>query len=219
MSQLEVTKQTQIKRGRKRGSYDRQLIYSIIDEALVSYLGMVIEGKPFVMPTSHWRDEDRIYWHGGTKSRMIAGAESQPVCLTLALLDGLVMARSAFHHSVNYRSVVLFGTPELIEDETEKEHQLKVFIDRIAPNRWKDLRPMHSKELKATGILSMPINEASAKMRAEPPADEEEDYNWPVWAGVLPLKRTWGSPEQCPKMEGDWNAPEAPAPWDRSEIL
>ncbi|OMH39503.1 pyridoxamine 5'-phosphate oxidase family protein [Motiliproteus sp. MSK22-1] len=212
MSELEITEQTQIKRGRKRGSYNRQLIYNIIDEALVSYIGMVVKGRPFVMPTSHWRDGDKIYWHGGSKSRMVAGAENQPVCLTLALLDGLVMARSAFHHSVNYRSVMIFGTPEKIVDEAEKARQLEIFIDRVAPNRWKELRPMQSKELTATGILSMPINEASAKLRAAPPADDEQDYNWPVWAGVLPLKRIWGEAEPCPRMTGDWEAPNPPAP-------
>ncbi len=212
-SQLKVTPQSKVKRGRLRASYDRELINSIIDEALVAYVGLIMDGRPFVLPTSHWRDGDRIYWHGASSGRMTAGVTGQPVCLTLALLDGLVFARSAFHHSVNYRSVMLFGQPELITDPHEKSRQLEIFIDRIAPGRWPQLRPMQSKELKATGIMSMPIDEGSAKVRAAPPGDDEPDYDWPVWAGVLPLERRWGQPEPCPRLTLDCCAPAAPEPW------
>jgi nitroimidazol reductase NimA-like FMN-containing flavoprotein (pyridoxamine 5'-phosphate oxidase superfamily) len=212
-SQLRITSRSQVKRGRQRASYDRDLVYSIIDEALVAYVGMVMEGRPFVLPTSHWRDGDRIYWHGAASGRMTVGMEKQPVCLTLALLDGLVFARSAFHHSVNYRSVMLFGRPELLTDSAEKKRQLEIFINRIAPGRWEKLRPMQANELKATGIMSMPIDEGSAKVRAAPPADDDEDYDWPVWAGVLPLHRHWSEPQPCPRLKGAMEPPAPPQPW------
>jgi nitroimidazol reductase NimA-like FMN-containing flavoprotein (pyridoxamine 5'-phosphate oxidase superfamily) len=212
-SQLRITSRSQVKRGRQRASYDRDLVYSIIDEALVAYVGMVMDGRPFVLPTSHWRDGDRIYWHGAASGRMTVGLEKQPVCLTLALLDGLVFARSAFHHSVNYRSVMLFGRPELLTDPADKERQLEIFINRIAPGRWETLRPMQAKELKATGIMSMPIDEGSAKVRAAPPADDEEDYDWPVWAGVLPLHRHWSGAQPCPRLKGEMEPPAPPQPW------
>ena len=204
---MRKTPQSTVKRGRLRASYDRNLVYSVIDEALVAYLGMVIDGRPFVQPTSHWRDGDRIYWHGASKGRMTQGVESQSVCLTLVLLDGLVMARSAFHHSVNYRSVMLFGQPEVVDDPVEKEHQLKLFINRLSAGRWDELRPMHEKELKATGIMCMKIDEGSAKMRAAPPADDRPDYDWPVWAGVLPIGQSWKTPEPCPDLTGDFAPP------------
>ena len=215
-SQLEVTPQSRVKRGRLRASYDRELIHSIIDEALVAYIGMVMDGRPFVLPTSHWRDGDQIYWHGASSGRMTQGVVGQPVCLTLTLLDGLVFARSAFHHSVNYRSVMLFGEPEWVTDPQEKTRQLEIFIERIAPGRWPQLRPMQAKELKATGILSMRIDEGSAKVRAAPPGDDEQDYDWPVWAGTMPLERRWGEPEPCPRLTQQGAAPDAPEPWGRA---
>jgi len=211
--QLPITPQSKVKRGRLRASYDRDLIYSILDEALVAYLGLVMDGKPLVLPTSHWRDGDRIYWHGASKGRMVESVAGQAVCLTAALLDGLVMARSAFHHSVNYRSVMLFGKPERITEPQEKARQLEIFIERIAPGRWGSLRPMQEKELRATGIMSMPIDEGSAKVRAAPPNDDEADYDWPVWAGVIPLQRHWGEAQACPRLSIDCHAPEGPAPW------
>ncbi|MEH6626017.1 MAG: pyridoxamine 5'-phosphate oxidase family protein [Motiliproteus sp.] len=207
---LRITPQSKIKRGRKRASYDRKLVYQIIDEAMVAYLGLSMDGRPFVLPTSHWRDGDRIYWHGASTGRMTAGVTSQPVCLTLTLLDGLVLARSAFHHSVNYRSVMLFGEPELLTDPEQKARQLEIFIERIAPGRWPHLRPMQDNELKATGIMSMAIDEGSAKVRAAPPSDDEADYDWPIWAGVLPLQRHWGDPEACPRLASNHSAPEVP---------
>lgn len=207
---LKKTQQSSAKRGLLRASYDRELVYSVVDEALVAYLGMVIDGHPFVQPTSHWRDDDRIYWHGASKGRMTTGVDAQPVCLTLVLLDGLVMARSAFHHSVNYRSVMLFGKPESIQDPVEKKRQLEIFINRLSPGRWEQLRPMHDKELKATGIMSMRIDEGSAKVRSAPPADDKPDYNWPVWAGVLPIGKNWEEPQPCPDLAGEYSLPHRP---------
>jgi len=209
--QLKITQQSRVKRGRIRASYDRDLVYSIVDEALVAYLGLIMDDRPFVLPTSHWRDGDRIYWHGASSGRMVKSVEGQPICLTIALLDGLVMARSAFHHSVNYRSVMLFGKPECITEPQEKSRQLELFIERIAPGRWDTLRPMHNKELKATGIMSMPIDEGSAKVRSAPPADDEADYDWPVWAGVIPLHRQWGEGQACPRLNAEQAAPKGPS--------
>lgn len=209
-SPLKQTQQSTVKRGRLRASYDRELVYSVIDEALVAYLGMVMDGQPFVQPTSHWRDGNKIYWHGASKGRMTQGVESQSVCLTLVLLDGLVMARSAFHHSVNYRSVMLFGKPETVDDPEEKKRQLEIFIERLSPGRWDQLRPMHDNELKATGIMCMTIDEGSAKVRAAPPADDASDYDWPVWAGVLPISKSWQKPKPCPKLAGEYALPEMP---------
>ncbi len=206
---LKITSHSKVKRGRKRATYDRDVIYQVIDEAMVAYLGMNMNGQPFVLPTSHWRDGDRIYWHGASSGRMAKGLIGQPVCLTLALLDGLVLARSAFHHSVNYRSVMLFGKPELVTDQVEKCRQLEIFIESILPGRWPHLRPMKNNEIKATGIMSMKIDEGSAKVRAAPPGDEE-DYEWPVWAGVLPLQQHWGNPEPCPQLNGDYDQPQVP---------
>ncbi|NNJ83440.1 MAG: pyridoxamine 5'-phosphate oxidase family protein [Gammaproteobacteria bacterium] len=211
--QLKITEQSRVRRGRLRASYDRKLVYSIIDEALVAYLGIVVDGRPFVLPTSHWRDGDRIYWHGASNGRMTVGVDGQDVCLTLTLLDGLVLARSAFNHSVNYRSVMLFGKPERVTDPGEKARQLERFIEHIAPDRWDRLRPMNEKELKATGVMFMPIDEGSAKVRAAPPVDDEQDYDWPVWAGVLPLQSRWGQPEPCPRMTMDCCPPTPPGPW------
>ncbi len=206
--QLRETEKSRVRRGRIRASYERDLAYQIIDQSLVSQLGMIIDGLPFVQPVSHWRSGDRIYWHGATKGRMIKGVINRPVCLTFVLVDGLVLARSAIHHSVNYRSAMLFGEPELITDPAEKEKQLEIFINRYVADRWSTLRPMHQNELKATGILSMPIDEGSVKMRAQPPVDDEEDYQWPVWAGVLPLHNQWGEVQPCPRLEGDYPAPD-----------
>ncbi|MEG3639658.1 pyridoxamine 5'-phosphate oxidase family protein [Magnetococcus sp. PR-3] len=197
----------QVKRGRKRAHYDRQLAYTIMDEALVAYMGMQMDGQPFVLPTSHWRAGDRVYWHAALKGRMGGGIVGQPVCLTFALLDGLVLARSAFHHSVNYRSLMLFGKPEMVTDPQEKARQLQNLIEKVAPGRWSKLRPMTEQEVAITGVLSMPIDEGSIKMRSDPPVDEPEDYDWPVWAGVVPLQTRLGEPQACPKLNAGLEPP------------
>lgn len=204
------THRSKVKRGRKRASYDRELVNQIIDQSLVAYIGCNFAGEPFVLPTSHWRDGDRLYWHAAAKGRMAEGMIDQQICVTFVLLDGLVYARSAFHHSVNYRSAMLFGKPELVTDPLEKARQLEIFIERIAPGRWSELRPMKENELKATGILSMRIEEGSIKMRAAAPEDDEEDYGWPVWAGVIPVSAQWGAAEDCPRLGSGFIPPAAP---------
>lgn len=202
------TARSRAKRLHKRAHYDRATIYSIIDAAVLAHVGYVIDGQPFVTPTNCWRDGDRVLWHGSMASRMLKTVrERVPVCVTITHLDGLVMARSAFHHSVNYRSVMLFGRAEMVSDKEEKERALEAFVERIAPGRWATLRPMTAKELKATMVVSMQIEEASAKVRTGPPVDDEEDYALPIWAGVVPLKLAAGRPIDDPRL-----APGTPVP-------
>lgn len=185
------TKKTKVKRAPKRAHYDRQTVYEILDAGLVAHIGYVFDGHPYVTATSYWREDDRILWHGSSASRMLRELKGGvPVCVNVSLIDGLVMARSGFHHSVNYRTVMAFGTAHAITDAEEKLATLKAFTDRIAPGRWEELRPATKQEIKATTVLAMPIEEAVAKVRTGPPVDDEEDYALPVWAGVIPLKLT-----------------------------
>ncbi len=184
---LKKTEKSRVVRAPARGFYDRETAYGIIDSTSLCHVSYLIDGQPYVTPTCHWREGDHIYWHGSSASRMIRQSEGQPVCLAVTHLDGFVLARSAFHHSVNYRSVMLFGTPAKVEGE-EKELSLKAFIEGLFPGRWDTLRPMKEKEIKATTVLAMPIDEGSAKIRAAPPVDDEEDYALPIWCGVIPLQ-------------------------------
>lgn len=199
---------SKVRRGAKRANYDKAQIIDILDASLMCHVAQTVNDQPFVTPTCHWRDGDYFYWHGLASARNVKQAAATPVCINIALLDGLVMARSAMHHSVNYRSVTLFGTPEAVTDRAEKTRQLEIFVEKVSPGRWSQLRPMTEQELKATGIVRIPINEASAKVRAEPPVDDEQDYDWPVWAGVIPLSRNWGTPEMDPRQI-DWLAPQS----------
>jgi uncharacterized protein len=186
---------TRVKRLPERGAYDKEQIHAILDAAPMCHIGHIIAGRPVVIPTLHWRHEDRVYWHGSAASRMLeANAAGGEVCLTAALLDGWVLARSAFHHSANYRSVMCFGAPSAVTDPAEKLAAMRGFVERRFPGRWDTLRPVTEKELKATLVLSMPINEASAKIRAAGAKDDAEDMDWPVWAGILPLKIARGEP-------------------------
>ena len=187
------------KRGHKRGTYDRQIIYSIIDAMPICHVAYVFEGNPIVTPTNQWREGDYVYWHGSSASRMMRAATNAQVCMSIAILDGMVMARSAFNHSVNYRSVMLFGEAELISDPAQAQASLEQMIDAYFPGRSKELRPMKPREVKATALLRMPINEATAKIRTGMPVDEEDDYDWPVWAGVLPVSLTVGEPQPDPR--------------------
>ena len=180
---------TQLRRLPKRGSYDPQIIHSILDAAFLAHVGFQVEGQPFVIPTLFGREGDTLYLHGSAASRMLNHlADGVPACVTVTLVDGLVLARSAFHHSMNYRSVVAFGTAREIEDPDRKTHALRVVSDHLIAGRWDDVRTPSEKELKATAVLEFAIEEASAKIRTGPPLDDEEDYALPVWAGVLPLK-------------------------------
>ncbi|MEB3268554.1 MAG: pyridoxamine 5'-phosphate oxidase family protein [Leptolyngbya sp.] len=186
---LPPTARTQVKRVPQRGNYDRQQVYDILDEGLVCHLGFVASGQPFVIPTAYGRLEDTLYIHGSPASRMLKTLDQGvEVCLTVTLLDGLVLARSAFHHSMNYRSVVLFGTATRVDAPDEKLTALKAFTDHVVPGRWAEVRPPNPQELTGTLVLALPIAEASAKVRTGPPIDAPEDYALPIWAGEIPLR-------------------------------
>jgi nitroimidazol reductase NimA-like FMN-containing flavoprotein (pyridoxamine 5'-phosphate oxidase superfamily) len=178
-----------------RADYDRETIDAILDEALVAHIGFAAEGQPYVIPTLHARVDDSVYFHGSSASRTVrALAAGAPVCLTVTLLDGLVLARSAVHHSVNYRSVLVFGQARPIEAQSEKATAIEAFTERLIPGRWEEVRQPTAKELKAIQVFALPLDEASAKTRSGPPVDDEEDYALDTWAGVIPLATTAGVP-------------------------
>ena len=210
MSQSLESPLSHVRRGPKRASYDAELIHQIIDSALLCHIAQQKEGQCFVVPTCHWRDGDYFYWHGHAKARNVHGSAQaqQKVCISICQLDGLVLAHSAFHHSVNYRSVCLFGVPEAVTDFDEKARHFKIFLDKVCPERWESLRPITDDEIKNTGLVRIKIEEASAKLRAEPPVDDAADYDWPVWAGVIPLEQKWGKAQQDPKQTEPYTEPE-----------
>jgi len=188
MSTFTPTARTRVKRLPKRAAYDRDTVFKILDEAFVCHVGFVADGQPFVIPTNFGRSGETIYLHGSAASRMLRTlSEGLPVCVTVTLADGLVLARSAFHHSVNYRSVVVLGTARLVDDPSEKMEALRLFTEHIMKGRWEEIRWPTEQELKATTVLALPLEEVSAKVRTGGPIDDEEDYSLPVWAGVLPL--------------------------------
>lgn len=185
---------TRVRREAERGLYDRATIDAILDEALVCHVGFVHDEQPFVIPTLHARVGDELLLHGSSASRMLrAAGAGAPICVTVTLVDGLVLARSAFNHSVNYRSVVVLGVPRVVDDPGERERALEVFTERIVPGRWADVRHPSPKELKATRVLSLTLDEASAKVRTGGPNDDDDDLDWPAWAGVLPLTSEYGA--------------------------
>src|ERR1700747_1971333 len=189
MSTFAPTERTQVKRLPKRGAYDRETVFKILDEAFVCHVGFVVSGQPYVIPTNFGRAGETLYLHGSAASRMLRTlSEGVPVSVTVTHVDGLVLARSAFHHSVNYRSVVILGTARLVTDSTEKMEALRVFTDHVMKGRWDDVRQPTEQELKATSVLSLALEEVSAKVRTGGPIDDEDDYSLPVWAGVLPLE-------------------------------
>lgn len=194
MTDLNPTNLTKVKRAYKRGAYDRETINAILDATPLCHVAYVIDGQPACTPTLQWREGNRVYWHGSSASRAIKKSTGMDVCLTVSLFDGWVLARSGFHHSANYRSVMIYGRAEKVEDPALKAAHLKTFIEQMMPGRWDMLRPMSEKELKATTLLSLPITEASAKVRAEGVKDDEEDYALPIWAGVVPVTQTIGNP-------------------------
>jgi uncharacterized protein len=213
MNEIPRTERTTVRRLPARAAYDRSLIHAILDEALICHVGFVVEGRPFVIPTIHVRVGERLYVHGSPASRMLKTlAGGVDVCVTVTLVDGLVLARSAFHHSMNYRSVVLFGTACVVDEPDEKARVLQSLAEHLVPGRWRDVRVPTDGELKATSILSLPIDEASAKVRTGPPVDDEDDYALPTWAGVLPLTIAAGAPVPCPRLSPDI----MPPPYARS---
>lgn len=199
---------TRLRRAHERGRYDDQSLYAMLDALPHAHVGYVLDGAPVVTPTFQWREGNNVYWHGSSASRMLKKSEGTEVCLTASALDGFVLARSGFHHSVNYRSVTLFGTATKVKDAAAKEARLKAFVDGLFPGRWDMLRPMTGQELKATTILTMPIDEASAKMRTGGPEDDEEDYALPIWAGVVPMVQKVMPPEADPRNLEGVSAPE-----------
>ena len=206
MTDLEKTEHSRVKRLHERGAYDRATVYAILDATPLCHVAYVVDGQPIVTPTLQWREGDRIYWHGSSASRMLRRAEGQPVCLTVTHMDGLVLARSAFHHSANYRSVMLFGAPEKVTG-AEKEARLETFVEGLYPGRWQTLRPMTAQEDKATTVLTMPIAEGSAKVRAGPPVDDEDDYALPIWSGVIPVRMAAGPAQADPRNLDGVTAP------------
>jgi nitroimidazol reductase NimA-like FMN-containing flavoprotein (pyridoxamine 5'-phosphate oxidase superfamily) len=188
------TPRTRVVREPQRAVYDRDAVNQILDEAFLCHVGFVADGQPYVIPTSYGRDGDMLYIHGSAASRMLRNLDQGiPVCITVTLLDGLVLARSVFNHSMNYRSVVILGTATLVDDPAEKLAALRALTEHIIPSRWDDSRFPNEKELKATSVLRLPIAEFSAKVRTGPPVDDEEDCSFPTWAGVIPLELTVGA--------------------------
>jgi uncharacterized protein len=208
MDSYQQTTRTTLKRRPQRGAFDRPTVHSILDATFLCHVGFVVEGQPFVIPTSYGRDGDTLFIHGAAASRMLRELSTGiPVAVTVTLLDGLVLARSAFHHSLNYRSVVILGTACLVDEPSEKMHALEVITEQIVPGRWAEVRRPDELELKATTVIRLPIEEVSAKIRTGPPIDDEEDLKLPVWAGVLPLAVTPGLPVPDPQLAEDISLP------------
>jgi nitroimidazol reductase NimA-like FMN-containing flavoprotein (pyridoxamine 5'-phosphate oxidase superfamily) len=209
MSQFTPTQRTQVKRLPDRGKYDSETVYGILDEGFFCHVGFAVDGQPFVIPTGYARVEDTLYLHGSAASRMLRTlAGGVQVCVTVTLVDGLVLARSAFHHSMNYRSVVILGRATAVEERDEKLKALEAFTEHIVAGRWNGLRPVTDAELKATIVLALPLAEVSAKIRTGPPKDEAEDYALPIWAGVIPLRLASAAPVADPKLIAGVEMPE-----------
>lgn len=209
MAEFQPTARTQVKRLPKRGNYDRETVYQILDTAFVCHVGFSVDAQPYVIPTNYGRSRDTLYLHGSAASRMLKTLSAGvPVCVTVTHVDGLVLARSAFHHSVNYRSVVILGTARLVEDSAEKMEALRIFTDHVMKGRWDDVRQPTEQELKATTVLALPLEEVSAKVRSGGPVDDEADYTLPVWAGVLPLETAVKAPVPDAQRKNDPPMPE-----------
>jgi nitroimidazol reductase NimA-like FMN-containing flavoprotein (pyridoxamine 5'-phosphate oxidase superfamily) len=198
MGEFASTAKTRLGRYPNRGVFDKEKIYSILDEGFICHVGFVIDSQPFVIPTGYARLGDTLYIHGSAASRMLKSVDY--VCITVTLVDGLVLARSGFHHSMNYRSVVVLGKARLVTDAEEKVAALRAFTNHIVPGRWDEVRPPTEQELKATKVLAVELEEVSAKMRQGPPIDDEEDYELPIWAGVVPLGIRAGEPVPDERM-------------------
>jgi len=205
----EKTDRTTLKRLPARGHYDRELVHGILDEGFICHVGFVVDDAPIVIPTGYGRVGDKLYIHGSQASRMLRTLKTGvPACVTVTLVDGLVLARSAFHHSINYRSVVIFGNATLVDDAQEKSEALLAFSEHVIRGRWNEVREPTEQELKATTVLRLELEEVSAKIRSGPPIDDEEDYDLPVWAGVLPLQMISGEPISDPRLPSEIKTPE-----------
>ena len=211
------TRRTKVKRLPDRGRYDRETINAILDEGFICHVGFVADEQPYVIPTGYARVGDDLYIHGSAASRMLRNlSQGIKVCVTVTLIDGLVLARSAFHHSINYRSVVILGNAELVVDADEKDKALEALTEHIVPGRWADVRWPTEVELKATTVLKLAIDEASAKVRTGDPKDDEEDYAMDVWAGVLPLKLETAAPIADERLDPSIAPPEYVTRYKRS---
>jgi uncharacterized protein len=210
MSELPIpTTRTRVVREPDRAVYDRDAVYRILDEAFLCHVGFSVDGQPFVIPTSYGRKDADLYIHGSAASRMLRQMkEGVPVCVTVTLLDGLVLARSVFNHSMNYRSVVILGKATLLDGAEEKLTALRVLSEHILPGRWDEARQPNERELKATSVLRVPIDEFSAKVRTGPPIDDPEDYSFPTWAGVIPLQTVASTPVRDPQLDASCELPE-----------
>ncbi|HYR76492.1 MAG TPA: pyridoxamine 5'-phosphate oxidase family protein [Pyrinomonadaceae bacterium] len=216
MEKLPQTARTTLKRLPQRGNYDRELINQILDEGFICHVGFVVDDEPFVIPTGYARVEDRLFIHGSQASRMLRALEKGiEVCVTVTLIDGLVLARSAFHHSMNYRSVVVFGRATVVDERAQKMAALLALSEHMIPGRWADVRAPNERELQLTTVLSLPLTEASAKVRTGPPLDDEEDYDLPVWAGVIPLRLAAGSPVDDSRVQAASTLPEYAVDYSR----
>lgn len=198
--ELSPTERTTIHRGSRRARSDRGALYEVLDAGMVCHLGVVVDGAPRVIPTVYGRDGDTLYLHGSTGARSLREGPGQEVCVTVTHLDGIVLARSAFHHSVNYRSAMIYGTPRRVTDPDELLTGLRAISERLAPGRWETVRAPNRKELAATAVLALPLEEASVKVRQGPPAEEDEDYALEVWAGILPIRQVFGEPVPDPLL-------------------
>ena len=205
--ELQRTPRTQLVRNPGRADYDRDVVNQIIDATTLCHVSYIIDDRPYVTPTLQWREGDNIYWHGSSASRFLRQIVGKEVCMAITHFDGYVLARSALHHSINYRSVMLFGEATKIEGE-EKNRLLNNFVDALIPGRLKELRQMTDQESKATTVFSMPIDEGSAKVRTGPPVDDEEDYELPIWAGVIPISQIQHDPIPDPKNQAGLEVPK-----------
>jgi uncharacterized protein len=216
VSEYPETERTRIFRKPGRGSHDRELVHSILDEALTCHVGFVVEGQPFVIPTIHARQGETLYLHGARGNRMLrALGDGVECCVTVSLFDQLVLARSAQHHSLNYRSAMVFGAAREVTDPEEKQRALRAVIEHIAPGRSEQVRGPNETELRSTKVLAIPIDEASAKVRTGHAADDEEDLSLPYWAGLLPVTQVAGEPIPAPHLNGDVPVPEHVTRWSR----
>ena len=211
----QTTERTTVRRLPERAAYDRETVHAILDECFVCHVGFVVDGHPYVIPTGYARAGETLYLHGSTGSRL-GLRPGEPVCVTVTLVDGLVLARSAFHHSMNYRSVTVLGRARPVTDPREMEAALRAFVEHVIPGRSDEIRGGDRRELAATAVLAVPLREVSAKVRTGPPKDDEEDYALPAWAGVLPLALTAGEPEPDPRLQpGSPPVPAHVAGWSR----
>lgn len=206
-AQFPVSERNKVRREHHRGGYDKEAVYAVLDATPLCFVGYSIEGAPYVTPTIHWREGNRLYWHGSSASRFLRAAKDMPVCLTVGMMDGYVMARSAFNHSVNYRSAMAFGTARKLEGDEENKEALRLLVEKLFPGRWAHLRPMTNQELKATSVLWMEIEEASVKIRTGPPGDAEE-ADVPVWAGVVPMHTSLGVAEPAAELPSGFPLPD-----------